>query len=287
MLKRIALTVLLLASGLAAQQDNSFFFVQVSDPQFGMHTSDKDFEQETATFEFVVASLNRLRPAFVVTTGDLVNKQDDPAQTGEYLRIARKLDRSIPFYNVAGNHDVGNQPTPESLAAYRRRFGRDYYSFRHGELYGIVLNTSLITAPEKVQAEAAAQETWLKEELGKAKSSGGRHIVVFQHYPWFLEKPDEPDQYFNVALERRGAYLELLKAAGVSHVFAGHTHRNALGNDGALEMVTSGPVGRPLSEEGSGIRVVIVRPEGLEHRFYGLGAIPNQVQLQPAKAVAR
>ncbi|HSW50715.1 MAG TPA: hypothetical protein VLH09_11100, partial [Bryobacteraceae bacterium] len=68
MLKKIALTALLLASGLAAQQDDSFFFVQVSDPQFGMHTSDKDFAQETATFEFVVASLNRLRPAFVVAT---------------------------------------------------------------------------------------------------------------------------------------------------------------------------------------------------------------------------
>jgi hypothetical protein len=104
--------------------------------------------------------------------------------------------------------------------------------------------------------------------------------VIFQHYPWFLEKPDEPDQYFNIPLERRGAYLELLKGAGVSHVFAGHVHRNAQGRDGALEMVTSGPVGRPLGSDPSGIRVVIVRPEGLEHHYYGLGSIPNQIQLR-------
>ena len=278
------LLVLLVASGLAAQQDSSFFFVQASDPQFGFQTGDKSFEQESVTFEFVIASLNRLRPAFVVASGDLVNKPGDPAQTAEYLRIAAKLDRSIPLYNVAGNHDVGNEPTPESLAAYRRKFGRDYYSFRHGELFGIVLNTSLIQAPGKVQAEAAEQQAWLKEELGKARASGARHVVVFQHHPWFLERPDEPDQYFNLPLERRRAYLELLKDAGVSHVFAGHVHRNSQGRDGALEMVTSGPVGRPLGDDPSGIRVVIVRPEGLEHRYYGLGSIPNQIQLRRLSA---
>ncbi len=277
-----ALLVLLLASGLAAQQDTSFFFVQVSDPQFGFQTSDKSFEQESVTFEFVIASLNRLRPAFVIASGDLVNKPGDPAQTAEYLRIAAKLDRSIPLYNVAGNHDVGNEPTPETLAAYRQKFGRDYYSFRHGELFGIVLNSSLIQAPGKAQTEAAEQQAWLREELDRARASGARHVVVFQHHPWFLEKPDEPDQYFNLPLERRGAYLELLKDAGVSHVFAGHVHRNSQGRDGALEMVTTGPVGRPLGDDPSGIRVVIVRPEGLEHRYYGLGSIPNQIQLRAA-----
>ena len=30
----------------------------------------------------------------------------------------------------------------------------------------------------------------------------------------------------------------------VSHVFAGHYHRNAFGADGVMEMVTTGPVGK-------------------------------------------
>ena len=41
---------------------------------------------------------------------------DDAAQIAEYHRIAATLDRSIPLYNVAGNHDVGQIPTPETLA---------------------------------------------------------------------------------------------------------------------------------------------------------------------------
>src|SRR5437868_882524 len=102
------------------------FFVQMADPQFGMYSNNADFSQETANFEFAIANANRLRPSFVVVCGDLINQAGDPRQTAEYLRVAAKLDRSIPLHNVAGNHDVGNSPTPASLKVYRARFGPDY-----------------------------------------------------------------------------------------------------------------------------------------------------------------
>jgi hypothetical protein len=64
-----------------------FFFIQFSDPQFGMFTNNKDCSQETANFEFAVANANRLKPAFVVITGDLVNKPGDAKQIAEFKRI--------------------------------------------------------------------------------------------------------------------------------------------------------------------------------------------------------
>ena len=269
----LAITSILLA---AQNPAGDFFFVQLADPQFGKFASDRDFTQETANYEFVVAGINRLRPRFVVICGDLINKGGDPAQTAEYLRITAKIDRAIPVYAVPGNHDVGNEPTPETLAYYRQHFGPDHYSFTQGSLYGIVLNSSVISAPGKVQGEAAEQEAWLKAELAKARSGGARHIVVFQHHSWFLEKADEPTQYFNIPIEQRRSYLDILKGAGVRYVFAGHYHRNALGRDGDLEMITSGPVGQPQGMDSSGIRIVTVRDTGLEHRYYSLGNIPNQ-----------
>ncbi len=162
---------------IACAQAQDFVFLQMSDPQFGMYTKDADFAQETANYEFAVATANRLKPRFVIVCGDLVNKPGDEAQIAEYERISGKLDRSIRLYNVAGNHDVGNEPTPESLAAWRARFGRDYYSFREGPVYGIVLNSSLIHSPGKAQAEYAKQDAWLREELGKAKASGAPQAV--------------------------------------------------------------------------------------------------------------
>jgi hypothetical protein len=144
---------------------------------------------------------------------------------------------------------------------------------------GIVLNSGLLHTPAKVPDEAARQETWLKEQLAQARAAGVRQLLVFLHHPFFLQQPDEADQYFNIPMVRRRPHLESFKAAGVSHIFAGHYHRNSFGKDGELEMVTSGPVGKPLGNDLSGIRVVIVRPTGIEHRYYSLGAIPNQIQL--------
>lgn len=265
-----------------ATQERIEFFIQLADPQFGAFTQDKDFAQETANYEFAVANINRLRPAFVVICGDLINKPGDRKQADEYFRITAKIDRSIPVHAVSGNHDVGNEPTPEAIKAYRSRFGPNYYSFRHGRVYGIVIDTSVISAPDKAQSEADAQEAWLRAELTKARAAGVPHVVVFQHHSWFLERADEPTQYFNVPLETRRRYLDLLKSSGIRYVFAGHYHRNAYARDGELEMITSGPVGRPLGVDPSGLRIVTVRDDALEHTYYGMGLMPNRFPVPPA-----
>jgi 3',5'-cyclic AMP phosphodiesterase CpdA len=250
------------------------FFIQASDPQFGMFAKDTNFTQETANFEFFISNVNRLKPQFVVVTGDLTNKGSDADQVAEFHRIAKKLDPSIKMYNVAGNHDVGNEPSPETLALYRKNWGPDYYTFDNGEVRGIVLDSSLIQAPIHAQSEADKQEKWLRGELAKAKTEGKR-IVIFQHIPFFLKTPDEKDQYFNIPLQHRTRYLALLHEYGVRYVFAGHYHRNAEGHDGDLDMVTTCAVGKPLGPDPSGFR--IVRLDSMLHPYIGLGTIPNEV----------
>ena len=207
-------------------------------------------------------------------TGDLTNKSSDPAQAAEYKRISPKLDPAIKLYSAPGNHDVGNEPTKESLARYRERYGPDYYSFRSGEIYGIVLNSNLEKGAEKVPEEAAKMETWFQAELAKAKQSGAKHVIVFQHISFFLKEAERPDQYFNVPLPVRAQYLKLMHQYGVHQVFAGHYHRNEEGRDGDLEMVTTGPVGMPLVARKSGIRIVSVNDAGVTHKYHDFGDLP-------------
>ncbi len=252
------------------------FFVQASDPQFGMYAKDQNFTQETANFEFFIANVNRLKPMFVIVCGDLTNAHT-PAQVAEYHRIAAQLSPAIKLYNVAGNHDVGNEPTPASLARYRDNYGPDWYSFRAEGIYGIVLDSSIIGSPAKVPEEAALQEQWLRAELEKAKSTGAR-IVIFQHIPWFLAKPDEPDQYFNIPITARAKYLHLFSEYGVKNLFAGHYHRNAHGITPEFDMVVTGPIGMPLGPDDSGFRIVTVKSDGLEQAYYSLGRIPNTLR---------
>jgi 3',5'-cyclic AMP phosphodiesterase CpdA len=267
----------LLAVAPIRSQTEPFFFVQFSDPQFGFFTGDGDFSQETANLEFAVASVNRLKPAFVVITGDLVNKPGDAAQIAEYQRVVAKILPSIPVHQMPGNHDIENVPTPATVAAYRTRFGPDRYRFQYRNLVGIVLNSTLIHSPDKAQEEAAAQEVWLRLELERAKASGARHILVFQHHPWFLASPSEADQYFNIPLARRTPLLTLFREAGVRTLVSGHYHRNAVASDAGLEAITTGPVGRPLGDARSGFRVFFVSDAGITHQYVEFGNIPTTI----------
>src|SRR5580698_2600374 len=172
-------------------------FIQMSDPQFGMYTKNQGFAHETANFEFAIATANRLKPAFVVVTGDLINEASNAAQAAEYRRICSKLSKGIRLFSVPGNHDVENEPTKESLAHYRKQVGPDYYTFTVGGITGIVLNSNLEKDVHNVPDEASKMEAWFRGELAKAKGAGGR-VIVFQHIPFFLSDANEEDQYFNI-----------------------------------------------------------------------------------------
>jgi len=243
-----------------------------------MYTANADFSRETANFTRAIEAANRLRPAFVIVCGDLTNKQGDSAQIAEYRRIAAMLDRSIPLYNVAGNHDVALPMSPLSVAAYRATYGSDHYTFDHNDVIGVVINSSLFKEPNLAPDAASAQSRWLETTLADARAKK-RRVIVFQHHPWFLARADEPDQYYNLPIETRRAVLKLLADAGVRYVFAGHYHRNALARDGDLEMVTTGPVGKPLGTDPSGFRIVIVTRDSVIHHYYALDSLPDRVQL--------
>ncbi len=277
-------SLLLVSATLPAAEP--FFFVQLADPQFGMFTANKDFAQETANLELAVATINRLRPAFVVVSGDMLNQPGDAAQVREYQRIMSRVAPNIPVYPVAGNHDIGNAPSPADIATYTNHFGPDHYTFRHAGLVGIVLNSVIIHTPQNATNQLVEQELWLQAELKHARQNGAQHVVIFAHHPWFLKTADEPDEYFNIPGERRGRYLAWFREAGVNYLFSAHYHRNAIARAGNLEAITTGPVGKPLGEGQSGLRIVIVRDGRLEHRFYHFGELPNRIDLKAGLAAA-
>lgn len=276
-----AVTLLASQSNLAAEAP--FFFIQLSDPQLGMFTDNQNFTKDAANLELAVAGVNRLKPAFVVVTGDLVNRPGDAAQIAEYRRIISKIHPTIPVYTMPGNHDLKDEPTPESVADWVKIFGPDHYIFTHKSMVGIVLNSCIIHSPQQTEALLAEQKNWLHAELNKAKTAGTKHIVVFQHHPWFLENVEEETQYFNIPLAPRLIYMKLFHEYGVRYLFSGHYHNNVRAYDGTVENITTGAVGKPLGGSKSGVCIVTVQDTGLKHHFYDLEHLPEQVDLAPAK----
>ena len=263
-----------------ADSDDDFFFIVGADPQL--------FWGPAELWAKAVEHINRLGPALAVICGDLINRNGDPAKIDleadekmarAYLETAEKVDRRIPLYNVAGNHDVCNRPTPQTLAWYEKRFGKPWYSFAHGRCLFIVLESDMLKHPEGVPEIAPQQISWLRRTLRDAAKEEYRHKVVFMHHPLCLRAVDEPDAYFNLPRPVRKQLLALLHNHGVTAVFSGHYHRNAYVKDGELELITTSSSGKPLGKDPVGLRIVKVRPERIEHAYYGYEELPAKVEL--------
>ena len=115
-------------------------------------------------------------------------------------------------------------------------------------------------------------------------------MVLFSHIMPFIESPDEPDGYFNLAAGPRRHLLDMAKGGRVSKWFCGHYHRNAGGWDGDdLEVVITAAVGANLTTDASGdvrgltgmagltlddsvsgLRVVQVHESAITHKFIPL-----------------
>ncbi|MHC4761836.1 MAG: metallophosphoesterase [Planctomycetota bacterium] len=257
-----------------------FFFIQMADTQFGFFEKNESFARETELFEKAVSHANRLRPAFVVICGDIINKSGNERQKAEFFRICSKLNKGIPLYLVAGNHDISKKPGMEELMWYRKNFGKDWYSFGYGGCSFIVLNSTIIGSPEKVPEEENKQWQWLTEEFKKIDGRANVHTFIFLHHPLFLTGPNEEDRYFNIPGEQRSRCLKLFAENKVSTVFAGHYHRNSYGRYGDMEMVTTGPVSKPLGKDPSGFRIVKVFKDHIEHNYYGFESMPEAVELK-------
>ena len=255
-----------------------FFFIQLSDPQLGFFEEDRGFKKESENLARAVAHINRLRPAFVVVTGDLINRSGDAEQMGEYLRLVRGVSPGIPLHSVPGNHDLGNSPTPASIAWFRRMVGPDHGAFTVEGWRFLFLDSTVLVAPKDCPRESEEERRWLREELARARDRS-LPVVIFEHHPPFLKEPGEAATYFNFPAELRSQVLGELRRSGVRAVFAGHLHDCAEGRDGELQVVTSGPVGKPLGKVPSGLRIVWVYRDRLESRYYGLDAVPERVRL--------
>jgi 3',5'-cyclic AMP phosphodiesterase CpdA len=253
--------------------DNPYFFIQVTDPQFGFFEPNKGFEKETELYGRAVAAINRLNPDFVVITGDLVNNQDDRGQISEFKRITAKINSAIPVYYSPGNHDIGATPAREDINKFISDYGHDRFSFKHRKSIFIGLNSCIIKA--NTPGLEQNQFDWLKNELKKNK--GAEHKIIFCHYPFFINGFDETDAYFNIPIESRKKYFSLFSERNVNAVFAGHLHKNNSSIYGNILMITTSAVGKPLGNDPSGIRIVKVYRDKIESIYYALDEIPESI----------
>ena len=127
-----------------------------------------------------------------------------------------------------------------------------------------------------MQSFEQKQYHWLRKQLEKSKKAD--HIILFCHYPFFNKSVDEPEAYSNIGPEYRKKYLSLFESNEVSAVFSGHYHNNTLNSYGKVQLVTTSALGKPLGNAPSGLRIVKIYKDRIEHHYYGIDELPGMVK---------
>ena len=265
------LLAVFVSHGIAADSA-PFFFLQLSDPQFGFMDNNKSISAETEAMNKAVTAINQLKPPFVVITGDFVNNSKSKEQIAAYKSMIAQIDSSVKVYMIPGNHDIG-RVSRASIDNYKKNYGETHFSFRYGDCAFIGIDSNIIKEEDKEREEV--QFKWLEQELQKTKDA--RFKFVFTHCSVFLKRMDEPVNYSNFSLPMREKYVRLFQKYGVNAIFAGHLHNNAYGKVGDMEMITIGPVGKVLGTGYQGMNLVKVYPDRFISEFIALNQFPKEV----------
>ncbi len=180
--------------------------------------SDNSGGERKGVFEDAIIKLNRMRPDFVISIGDLIDtkgfsldstKFDDKLIEEKWLdlnSITKQLE--VPFFYVVGNNDVRNH---KMESHWIKQFGVTYYHFKYKKSLFIILNSEDSPGSAK-GALGEEQISWLKKVL--EENTSVKWTFVFLHRPmWQYENNEEWKKV-----------EELLKNRPLS-IFAGHHHK--------------------------------------------------------------
>lgn len=187
---------------------------------------------------YAIAAIARHQPEFTIHLGDMVHPLPHLPTYGpaaaEALEIFAPLREQLRY--VPGNHDIGDKPMAGSPAGavdknsseiYARYFGPAHYSFDHGGVHIVAINSSLVNTGNELEAE---QKAWLEADL---EAHAGERVILFTHYPPYINDPEEPLHYDNYDIPGRKWLLDLVRKHDIEAVFSGHVHQfffNRLGS---------------------------------------------------------
>ena len=128
--------------------NNEHFDASDSKFTFAIHSDLTGGERE-GIFEIAIAQLSLLRPAFIISVGDLIEGDGDIAVVDQQWDSydERAGGANAPIFYVGGNHDRVGQMMQDVWA---RRLGPAYYHFRYKDVLFLVLDTEDNT-PERIR----------------------------------------------------------------------------------------------------------------------------------------
>lgn len=222
-------------------------------------------------FEVAAAQLALLRPAFVLTVGDMIDggKEDEARLRAEWDEFDARLKvLNAPFFHLGGNHDLTN---PTQRKVWEQRYGKRYYHFSYKGVLFLVMDTEDYSQGrmEQIYRQRAEYIALRKTDPAKARALPYATLMearvgeVSADQSAYFEKvlADNPKARWTFVLMHKPAWrrtdghgLERLEMAlkGRPHtVLNGHVHRYGYEVRGGVDHITLGTTGGERGFDGS------------------------------------
>jgi len=207
---------------------------------------------------------------FAVYNGDMMNDfmQADQIFKGFLDVSVRGFAKYRPFLHVRGNHELRGRHA-RSLEDYLPAAdGRPYYSFDHGGVHFIVLDSGedkedshqYYNGLVNFQDYRKEQSAWLKSDLASEACRAARFRIVFSHIP--------PRGAKGFAVQEVMENFEPpINAAGIDLWLSGHTHRfqyvePAAGQNAYPLIIGATDTIARIEASRENLRVMVVRANG-------------------------
>lgn len=220
---------------------------------------DRTGHAQPGIYEQVLEEIQRMKPDFVLTVGDMIQGYTDDTITikdewEEYLKLIEPL--TAPIYFTPGNHDIADSVSRE---LYKRYIGEPYYSFDVRGVHFISLDNAI---PDVIEDFATEQIDWLAQDLENNK--GALYTIVHFHKPFWIE---------TVAKGEPDTLHYLFAKYGVDAVFTGHYHIYFSGEFDGVKYTGVGSSGGYLWPG----------PTGLEYHFMWVTVDGDGISIAPIK----
>jgi 3',5'-cyclic AMP phosphodiesterase CpdA len=272
----------------------SFSVALLADPQIGWN---RDGYNSEKLFRVAASHLRELKPKFILVAGDMIQ---DPGNNAQYRTAKSILDSvNIPYYAIAGNHDVRGNPRLNLLNDFVQDWNLPYYWYtvRHCNTLFVMLDSNILRARDDGDAEeeivelAVEQLEWLDKTLKDAtRDNDIDHIIPIAHHPLATRSLGEASKNTNTPRGVRQDLMDIYEAhAGpkLEYVFAGHFHDSARIRHGSsgIDYVTYPSTGVILGSsprEPSGFAILRIRKGSgnkstLREDYYGYDDMPKNV----------
>ncbi len=223
----------------------------------------------------ILDQLNTVPFRLMIHTGDIAYESGTMNEfESNYFAIYADLLRSFAMFPAIGNHDEGTIYREIFDLPYAAR-GHNWYSFDHGDVHFVALDTNEMTAE---------QAAWLEDDLA---ANDRPWVVAYGHHPPYSSGEHGSSMEFRQAF---GATLEKYK---VDLVLSGHDHDyERIAPQNGVHYVVTGGGGRGTRAVGSSdftefaeqvLNFVYVEVEGdrlLLHAIDGEGTEFDQLLIQ-------